>query len=226
MKSLHRDPHHIQANSRRVRYGKPSASREVPSLDTKDLALGCSDNMKKSLRIKGLDPTAAFSDMARLILQDRLRRVLRASAKYRKRHDPAELAGLRTALYRLRYPLECFVDCLPRRVFNAALDQIELLQRAVEQVIYSEAMLEELRTRLVGLDPDAAVLAAPASTAVEAEAADAAPANGVLVAESSLDASLQPLEEDRLRRLEAFDGALQTILDSPDLRRFRRALSD
>lgn len=118
------------------------------------------------------------------------------------------------------------MDCLPRRVFNAALDQIELLQRAVEQVIYSEAMMEELRTRQVGLDLDATVPTAPASPEAEAEAADAAPANGVLVAESSLDASLQPLEEDRLRRLEAFDGALQTILDSPDLRRFRRALSD
>gem|GEM_PF-3786190 len=179
--------------------------------------------MKKSLRIKGLDPNASFGEMARIVLRDRLRRVHRIARTFQKHHDPAELASLRSAIYRLRYPLECFVDTLPRRIFNAALDEIELLQRALEQLTHADAMLDNLRTRQMG-DPE--LSEAFGFLDADLEVVSGAESNGTAKAATVtvLDESLEGMESDRARRLEAFEGALKAVLDSQALRRFRKAL--
>lgn len=180
--------------------------------------------MKKSLRVKGLDPKAPFADMARLILRDRLGRVNRASKRYLESHQDGDLYELRVAFRRLRYPLECFSDVLPRRLFDTILDRLELLQRAVGQVHDLDVMLDELRTRRNGHSPFTADSPDPATGAPEpAEAEDEPASQSDELTSADLAASL---EAERQRRLEALEGALMKVLDSGAFRRLRRELRD
>lgn len=198
-------------------------SRKSPRFARRELCLGVLTIMKKSLRIKGLDPNAAYGDMARIILRDRLRRVHRIARQFQKHQDPAELSSLRSAIYRLRYPLECFVDTLPRRVFNAVLDEIELLQRALEQLNHAEAMLDNLRTRQMGSHGESSAFATDDDIEDE-DTTTASNGSAKVAVVTVLDEGLESLESDRARRLEAFEGALKAVLDSEALRQFRQVV--
>ncbi|HYE77403.1 MAG TPA: CHAD domain-containing protein [bacterium] len=173
--------------------------------------------MKKSLKVRGVDPSAPYKDMARLVIRDRMRRVMDLSKRYLKTHDEEDLHQLRIAFRRLRYPLECFVDCFPRRMFNTVLDRIDLLQNATGQVRDLDVMLDLLRTRANG-----ALVAYRAGEPLEAVGGESESAGHIL--DPALLASIESLEAERAVRVAALEGALEQVLQSGGIKRFRKYL--
>ena len=173
--------------------------------------------MKKSLKIKGLNPLAPFDEMARVVLRDRMRRVMRLAKRYLATHDEEDLHQLRIAFRRLRYPMECFVDCFPRRLYDTVMDRIDLLQNATGQVRDLDVMLDLLRTRANGQHEPGRLPSEPAE-AVGGESEE------YCIESPDLIASIESLETERASRMSALDGALGKVLASGALKRFRREL--
>lgn len=173
--------------------------------------------MKKSLKIRGVDPSSSFKDMAKLVIRDRMRRVMRLSKKYLETKDEEDLHQLRIAFRRLRYPMECFVDCFPRRLFNTVIDRIDLLQNATGQVRDLDVMLDLLKTRANG-----ALVAARAAEPPEAVGGESEDGSHGL--DPTLLASIESIEKERKTRVEALEGALNSVLYSGALKRFRKTL--
>lgn len=101
--------------------------------------------VSKKNRIVGLSKKIKFRDAARLIVDARLRVVLKDVGKYLNSNSVKNLHSLRISFRRLRYALELFYDCFEKKSYTHLLNALKKMQDHLGAVRDLDVMLQKSR---------------------------------------------------------------------------------